>query len=100
MEFCEYLASNILCDYIIFNSSYGYGVLEHLIGCLGAYASWYYYKLEVAYNKYYLKHTRANNHKTTFVMARKDPIPNTIKKKGGGGFHGDMVVVAKAKRSI
>jgi hypothetical protein len=79
-EFCEYLAYNIMCGYIIFNDRRGYGVLEHLMGCLGAYALCYYCKLEVAYNKYYLKHTMAINHKPTFVMARRDPILNTIEK--------------------
>jgi hypothetical protein len=38
MEFYEYLAYNIMCGYIIFNNRCGYDVLEHLIGCLGAYA--------------------------------------------------------------
>jgi hypothetical protein len=28
-------------------------VLEHLTSCLGVYALWYSYKLEVACNKYY-----------------------------------------------
>jgi hypothetical protein len=33
------------------------------------------------YNKYYLKHTMIISHKPTFVMARRDPIPNTIEKR-------------------
>lgn len=70
-EFCEYLAYNIMCSYIIFNDRRGYGVLEHLMGCLGAYALRYYCKLEVAYNKYYLKHTMAINHKPIFIMAKE-----------------------------
>ncbi len=32
-------------------------MLEHLTGYLSAYALWYYYKLEVVYDKYDLKHT-------------------------------------------
>ncbi len=80
-EFWEYLAYNILCSYIFFNDNRGYGVLEHLISYLGAYALRYYCKLEVVYNKYYLKHTMIISHKPTFVMARKDPIPNTIEKR-------------------
>jgi hypothetical protein len=48
---------NILCSYIVFNDGCRYGVLEHLIDYMGAYALWYYCKLEVAYNKYYLNHT-------------------------------------------
>ncbi len=39
------------------------------------------YKLEVVYNKYYLKHTMTISHKSTFVMAKRDPIPNTIEKR-------------------
>jgi hypothetical protein len=39
------------------------------MACLGAYALWYYCKLEVVYNKYYLKHTGVITHKPTFVMA-------------------------------
>jgi hypothetical protein len=77
-EFCEYLAYNIQCGYIVFNDNHGYGVLEHLMGCLSAYALWYYCKLEVAYNKYYLKHMTIVSHKPTFVMA---PILDTIKKR-------------------
>jgi hypothetical protein len=37
--------------------------------------------LEVVYNKYYLKHTTVINHKPTFVMARRDPIPDTVEKR-------------------
>jgi hypothetical protein len=33
------------------------------------------------HNKYYLKHATIVNHKPTFVMARKDPIRDTIEKK-------------------
>jgi hypothetical protein len=80
-EFREYLTYNIHCYYIIFNDSHGYGVLEHLTCYLGAYALRYYCKLEVAYNKYYLKHTMAISHKPTFVMAKKDLIPDTIEKR-------------------
>jgi len=65
-DFCEYLAYNILCGCIVFNDNHGYGVLEHLMGCLGAHALWYYCKLEVAYNKYYLKHITIVNYKPTF----------------------------------
>lgn len=50
-EFWEYLTYNIICNYIVFNDGHGYGMLEHLIGCVGVYALRYYYKLEVAYNK-------------------------------------------------
>jgi hypothetical protein len=81
MEFREYFAYNILCGCIVFNDSRGYGVLEHLMGCLGAYALRYYYKLEVVYNKYYLKHRATINHKPIFAMAIKDPILNTIEKR-------------------
>ncbi len=56
-------------------------MLEHLTSCLGAYALCYNCKLEVAYNKYYLKHTTIINHKLTFVMVRRDPILDTIEKK-------------------
>ncbi len=72
---------NIICGYIFFNNGHGYGVLKHLISCLGAYALWYYCNLEVVYNKYYLKHTITISHKSTFVMARRDLIMNTIEKK-------------------
>ncbi len=58
-----------------------YSMLEHLTGCLGLYALRYYYKLEVAYNKYYLKRTMAVSHKSTFVMAKRDHISDTIKKR-------------------
>jgi hypothetical protein len=51
------------------------------MGCLGAYVLRYYYKLEVAYNKYYLKHTMVISHKPTFVMARRDPISNTVERR-------------------
>lgn len=37
-EFREYLMYNIICGYIIFNNGRGYGMLEHMIGCLGVYA--------------------------------------------------------------
>ncbi len=56
-------------------------MLEHLTSYLGAYALQYYYKLEVAYNKYYLKHIRIVSHKPTFVMARRDLILDTIQKR-------------------
>jgi len=46
-----------------------------------AYALRYHYKLEVVYNKYYLKHTTTISHKSTFVMARKDLILDTIEKR-------------------
>jgi hypothetical protein len=65
----------------LFNDSCGYGVLEHFTGCLGAYALQYYCKLELVYNKYYLKHTIVVSHKPTFFMARRDPIPDMIEKK-------------------
>jgi hypothetical protein len=52
IKFREYFTYNILYGYIIFNDAHGYGVLEHLIGCLGVYVLQYYHKLEVAYNKY------------------------------------------------
>jgi hypothetical protein len=80
-EFCEYLAYNILCGYIVFNDKCGYGVLEHPMGCLVAYVLWYYCKLEVAYNKYYLEHMTIVSHKLIFVMAKRDPILNTIEKR-------------------
>ncbi len=64
-----------------FNDGRGYCMLEHLISYLGAYALRYYCKLELAYNKYYLNHTMAVCHKPTFVMARRDPISNTIEKR-------------------
>jgi hypothetical protein len=80
-EFQEYLTYIILCSYIVFNDGHGYGVLEHLTGYLGAYALRYYYKLEVAYNKYYMKYTTTINHKPTFVMARRDLILDTIEKR-------------------
>jgi hypothetical protein len=51
------------------------------MGCLGGYALRYCYKLEVAYNKYYLKHTMAISHKPTFVMARRDPILDMVEKR-------------------
>jgi hypothetical protein len=35
----------------------------------------------VAYNKYYLKHTTAVSHKSTFVMARRDLTLDIIEKK-------------------
>jgi hypothetical protein len=79
-EFQEYLGYNIFCNYIIFNDDRGYSVLEHLTSCLGAYALRYYCKLEVAYNKYYLKHTMTISHKPTFVMARKDPSRIQLKR--------------------
>ncbi len=72
---------NILCGYIVFNHLCGYGVLEHLTNYLGAYVSQYYYKLEVVYNRYYLKHTMAVSHKSTFVMARRDPILDMVEKR-------------------
>jgi hypothetical protein len=62
------LAYNIIYDYNIFNNIRGYGVLKHLIGCLGAYALWYYHKLEVVYNKYYLKHTMIVSHKPISLL--------------------------------
>jgi hypothetical protein len=88
MEFCEYLAYNILCGYIVFNDSHGYGVLEHLMGCLNAFALQYYYKLKVAYNKYYLKHATVISNKPTFVMARRESIPDTIEKRVKEDFMG------------
>jgi hypothetical protein len=39
-EFREYLAYNIIYNYKFLNNIHGYGVLKHLIGCLGAYALW------------------------------------------------------------
>jgi hypothetical protein len=33
------------------------------------------------YNKYYLKHSTIVNHKPTFVMAKRDPILDTIEKR-------------------
>jgi len=71
---------NIIYSYIVSNNGHGYNVLEHLTCCLGAYALQYYCKLEVAYNKYYLKHTMAINHKMTFVMVKKnfDASPSSL----------------------
>ncbi len=69
------------CDYILFNDGCGYGVLEHMSGYLGTYVLWYYYKLEVAYNKYYLKHTTTISHKLPFVMAESDPISGMVEKR-------------------
>jgi hypothetical protein len=37
-EFQKYLTYNIFYDYIVFNDSHGYGVLEHLFCYLCAYA--------------------------------------------------------------
>jgi len=37
-EFQEYLMYNILYGYIVSNDNHGYGALEHLTSCLGAYA--------------------------------------------------------------
>jgi hypothetical protein len=48
---------------------------------MGASNLQYYSKLEVAYNEYYLKHTTIISHKLIFVMARRDPISNTIEKR-------------------
>ncbi len=56
-------------------------MLEHLTSCLGVYVLCYCCKLEVAYNKYYLKHTTAVSHKSTFVMARRDLTLDIIEKK-------------------
>jgi hypothetical protein len=64
---------NILCGYIVFNDGHGYRILMHLMQ--------YYYKLKVAYNKYYLKYMMAVSHKPTFVMARRDLIPYIIEKR-------------------
>ncbi len=80
-EFQEYLRYIIIYGYIVFNDGRMYGVLEHLTSCLGAYTLRYYYKLEVAYNKYYLKHTTIVSHKLIFVMVRRDPILDTIEKR-------------------
>jgi len=71
-KFREYLMYNIIYSCIVSNDGHGYGVLEHLTCCLGAYALRYYCKLEVAYNKYYLKHTTTINHKMTLVMVKKN----------------------------
>jgi hypothetical protein len=46
-EFCEYLAYNIFCSYIVFNDNRDYGVLKHLTGYLNAYTLPHYYKLEL-----------------------------------------------------
>ncbi len=75
------MAYNIVYGYIVFNNGCGYGVLEHLTGYLGVYALRYYYKLKVAYNKYYLKHTTIVSHKPTFVMVRRNPILDTVEKR-------------------
>jgi hypothetical protein len=80
-EFWESLAYNILFNYIDFHDNCGYGVLEHLLGYLGAYVLRYYSKLKVAYNKYYLKHTTSISHKLIFVMVRRDPVSNTVEKR-------------------
>jgi hypothetical protein len=80
-EFQEYLEYNIIYGYIVFNNTRGYGLLEHLIGYMGVYVLQYYYKLEVAYSKYYLKHTTIVSHKLTFVMAKRDLILDIIEKK-------------------
>jgi hypothetical protein len=72
---------NIIYGYIVFNDGHGYGVLKHLTTYLSVYALRYNCNLEVVYNKYNLKHTTTSNHKSTFVMARRDFIPNTIEKK-------------------
>jgi hypothetical protein len=72
-KFWEYLVYKIPYNYIFFNDGHGYGMLEHLTWCLGAYALWYYCKLEVTYNKYYLKHTMVIDHKSTFVMVKRKP---------------------------
>jgi hypothetical protein len=37
--------------------------------------------LEVAYNKYYLKHTMTISHNPIFIMAKWDPILDTIEKR-------------------
>jgi hypothetical protein len=35
----------------------------------------------MGYNKFYLKHTTTISHKPTFVMAKRDLIPNIIEKR-------------------
>jgi len=79
-KFQEYLMYNIIYNYIVSNNGHGYDVLEHLTCCLGVYALRYYCKLEVAYNKYYLKHTTAINHNMTFVMVKRnlDAPPSSL----------------------
>jgi hypothetical protein len=37
--------------------------------------------IKVAYNKYYLEHMTTINHKPTFIMVRRDPMPDTIENK-------------------
>jgi hypothetical protein len=71
---------NIIYSYIVSNNGHGYSVLEHLTCCLGAYALQYYCKLEVAYNKYYLKHTMVINLKMTFIMVKRnlDASPTSL----------------------
>ncbi len=81
IEFQEYFTYNILYGYIIFNDGRGYGVLEHLIGCLGVYVLQYYHRLEVAYNKYLFTYTIVVSHKPNFVMARRDFIQDAIENK-------------------
>jgi hypothetical protein len=73
----EYLTSNILCGSIIFNDGHGYGLLEHPIGCFGVYVLQYYCRLEVV-DKYYLKHMTTISLKRTFIMVKRDPMPDVI----------------------
>jgi hypothetical protein len=35
----------------------------------------------MGYNKFYLKHTMISSHKPTFVMAKRDPVPDIIEEK-------------------
>jgi hypothetical protein len=50
-------------------------------GLFGCYALRYYCKLEIAYNKYYLKRMTTVSHKPTFVMAKRNLILNTIENR-------------------
>jgi hypothetical protein len=52
VEFWKYSVYDTICKYIIFNGNFGYGRLEELIGCLGVYALWHYYKMEITKNMF------------------------------------------------
>jgi hypothetical protein len=45
----KYLVYNIICCFIQYHRSHGYGILELIVKCLGVYTLHYYYRLEVKY---------------------------------------------------
>jgi hypothetical protein len=81
MVFWKFLVYGSICKYIIFNDNFGYGRLEELTSCLGVYALWHYYKMEITYQKYVQQIPNTPNSCPNFVITQPKVIFYTMENK-------------------